>query len=331
MTCDPQSLLEAARCFGCIPAGMLASVGTNLLCQLTNRPGGLECDDPQVIDWLARIDSDPTAIRPPDNVIDAVCVFCKDLRSAGIFNKMLVVNPVIPPTDGTPASLRAMQYPLIYQPANGISPFINSGFVIGDLTIDGLRGSGTFSDKWMDTRFNPSIQWGNPEDNTNILAGLTTYEFDISNDPAVGTFETEIGCVDLGSTTSHLICCHHDFAGGFLSYCWSAATGIVVFPRVDITGYYSSNREAIDVFKAYHARSTIPHNLIGQNLADGTVDPVPNEFEYFMAQNNGGAGIDCTAKRISFMAIHEALTQSESLAFYNAIQKMRMSFGGGFV
>lgn len=328
MTCDPQSLLEAARCFGCIPAGMLASVGTNLLCQLTGRPGGVECTDPQVDDWLARIGADAAAILPPDNIIEAVCIFCHDLRDAGIFNKMHVVNPVIPPTDGTPASLRAMQYPLIYTPGNGVSPFINFGFVIGDLDVNGLRGSGTFSAKWMDTRFQTDVQWDNPV--TNCFAGLTTYESEISNDPTVNTFETEIGTNDVDTLNSHQIACHHDLFGGFLSICWTGATQVLVFPRVDITGYYSSNREAVAVFKAYHARSTIPHNLIGQNLNDSSGDPAPADVEYFMAQNFGGAGVGCTAKRVSFMAIHEALTEAESILFFNAIQKMRMSFGGGF-
>lgn len=36
MTCDPQSLMDAARCLNCIPMGMMASVATKLLCDLAN-------------------------------------------------------------------------------------------------------------------------------------------------------------------------------------------------------------------------------------------------------------------------------------------------------
>lgn len=326
MTCDPQSLLDAVRCFSCIPAGMMASVGTNLLCGLVNksREVPITCTDPQTDDWLARIDADPLAIRPPPAIINAVCVFCHDLRAAGIFNKMIVVNPIIPPTNGTPASLRAMLHPLIYEAGNTALPFTNNNFLVADLNLNGLIGDGV--SKYIDTGFDPASHW--LAENS---GGQTVYVSEprqAFNDPNP---ECELGTVDLVTGYSHILAPTFQPVAfpNFLAYCWSNPTGITI-PLGSFAAFYSANRTAVDQFDAYQATSTFPCQLIGQNLNDNSGETPPDASTFFMAQNGGGP-IQYSTKRVSFMAIHEGLTQVEACALYDAVQRMRMSFGGGFV
>src|SRR5512139_2267171 len=118
MDCTPQALIDASACWDAIPPGMQGAVQTMLMCEWREGGGGEICDDPVVMDWLQRLAND---FQPMPSVatINAVCDFCEALRLYGIMDKMLVVNPIIPD------NFLAMRYPLIWQPANGNSPWIN--------------------------------------------------------------------------------------------------------------------------------------------------------------------------------------------------------------
>ena len=83
----------------------------------------------------------------------------------------------------------------------------------------------------------------------------------------------------------------------------------------------------------FFANSTYPHIQIG-TTATGTMSQVKQAvpvylFTTYVIDSDGTYGN--TNSRISFAALHDGLTASESSALYNLVQTMRTSLGGGYV
>jgi hypothetical protein len=88
MNCDPNALLEAARCFRCIPSGMLSSVRIDLICQWANIPSGTTCDpDAQKFLDYAQI-TDPIQSA-------AICALVEDLKLGNFWSKETAIYPIV--------------------------------------------------------------------------------------------------------------------------------------------------------------------------------------------------------------------------------------------
>lgn len=315
--CTAQELAAAARCYKCIPPAIKAAVQTYMICKWSEGGQGV-CDHPVVLDWLARMAADFIP-RPSDATIRAVCDFCEELDAVGIMDKMLVVNPIIPD------SFLAMRYPLIYQAGNGYSPFINHNFVAADLDGNGIAGDALT--KYFDTGFVPNAHWADT-----ISGGLTAYtnslELGIEPDETeIGVNETILGDVFEISIQTYLS--GGAFSDGLVFWKPSAVAAIGELP-----GFWSINRIGYTDLALYRADSGTypPITTVDTDATDVSGQTVNQYPTWFMSKSTDGAFAGyCCSKRVSFMAIHEGLTQSEATDFYLAIQNLRMALGGGFV
>lgn len=327
MNCTPAELIRAAKCYQCVPKPVWNATVISLLCQWANKPvTPTGCQDPVVIDWLARIAADPTpAPMPSAAQIQAVCDFCIALRLHGIMGKMLVVNPVVWVGDVVDAIL-TMSYPLIYQPGNGNSPFTNPGFGDTDLDINGLRGNGFDLGQYMDTGFIPFNHWGFNIDS----GGLSIYESEAT--AQVGLDECEIGSLSAALDEQFEITSWSPASVVGQTWCWDASTSNLQFNLADIPAFYTSNRTSAILFKIYQANSGLLFSLLNTNVSNQfgkIMTDLPSM--YFMARDDFGASTLWSAKRISFMAIHEGLDASEAEDFFNAVQQLRIDLMGGFI
>jgi hypothetical protein len=312
MNCTPNSLMEAAKCFRCIAPGHMPQVITYLMCQWANNNIFTPCSDPQVDLWLSNMALDPAAILPSASVIHAVCEFVKDLRIDGLFDQMLVVNPVIPPG---PSNLVAMTYPLIYQ--GGPIPFGNVGFVDADLNVDGLVGNNF---NFLDTGFDPSVTF--PDTSS---GAISFYQTGLSGGMAPiqeidsGVFESVAAGFVFSALTVNTI----------QSFCWDALINDV---RAEQLAFYSMDRTAFNLITLYYGTGSIPVTLIDSNATDETLSSLPIGSVYWFALDDTGAGtVYQSSKRFSFFAIHYGLTKNETQLLFDAVQRMRIAFGGGFV
>ena len=210
-----------------------------------------------------------------------------------------------------------MRYPLICQLGNGHSPFINHNFVTADLTVDGIIGN--FSDKFMDTGFVSDDHWADFDS-----SGLSIYESDETAN--LINEETDIGVEgggDISLTWYQVIAAQSFGRDGALSS--------VAFAQPDAPAFYTMNRTSDAMMTLHRANSIIPFAQLDTDATGEAGTLLPTNPIYFMALNSGGGDINDSGKRISFMAIHEGLTATESQDLFNSVQDLRIALGGGFV
>lgn len=323
MNFTPSSLLESAKCFRCIPPGMANSVVTSLLCQWANKEPvpPVTCIDPQIPIWLAAIASDPLAIPPTTEQQQVVCEFCQALRIAGIFDKMVAVNVVLPGAGG----IRTMAFPVMWPFA--LTPWTNSNFVDGDLTVDGLRGA---NNKWFNPHISAIMYFADND------MGLSVYVSDPSS--ALQLFERELGAWESDLPSSVWLSANETWGGGCpTAWCWDDI-GALNFPFVaERDGFYTMNRVGVLDIR-YRFTDTpgggIPAlvNLGNDFVSDQTgYTPTEHRDIYFMAFNNDGIADSFSYKRVSFAAIHHGLTEQEMADLHDAVYDLRVGLGGGYV
>ena len=97
------------------------------------------------------------------------------------------------------------------------------------------------------------------------------------------------------------------------------------------SGYYSINYTAPNAEAFYHANPALGHNTLGTStgLANGGFDA---DFPiYIFATDYQGGRRYCFNNRISFVAMHDGLTELESQYLYNSVNNLRIGLGGGYI
>lgn len=309
-------LLRSASCMRCIPRGFIPPVQTNEYCQWSEGGTG-GCSNPIVLDWLQRMANNGVTL-PSAATIRAVCDFCNDLDVYGLTDKMLVVNPVIPD------SLSSMRYPLIWQPANGLSPFINANYLAADLSVNGIQGHGIAATAdYFDTGFVPRTHWGIDTTTAGCSVYMASTNIGVPVDP-----------YDIGSTdaTTFFLKSYSPTTGTTDVGCYNVASQ-VAFAHGQQLGFYSMNRISNTLFSTNYGNDTTFGNLIPNNPASQVGVAIPNVSAFFLNNNTSGAGVNTqnSGHLISFMAIHEGLTFAEDRDLFNAVQSLRKALGGGWV
>jgi len=287
----------------------------NAIQSLRQSLGGGFIDPNPVNDWVNRavINGSPNNISASTQT--ALTTFYNTLVSSSLIGKMKVIMPMVP--DNLTASLTPF-----WNFHGGQDPWINHAFSGSDLTINGLAGNG--SNKYLDTGLTPSLTFTGVVD-----LGLTIY---VSANANSGS-ESDLNGLNSAAQALSL---YASFGGTTFSDMCSqtGGSGRISSSVGTFSGYMSGNHGSNlgggILHAVYTGSSALGHGTFISSTTDqGGTLPTVNLYGY--AQNNAGSAIQFSTKRYSFFAIHQGLTTSDSANFYNAIQALRTSFGGGFV
>ncbi len=266
--------------------------------------------DPAIIDWAARVVTNGGA-APSTGTKDALNTFYLGLVSNSLLSKMISVNCFAP--DNSVASFT----PLIK--VSGNDPWTNSGFIAGDLNIDGLRGH-SGSNTYLNTGVVPSTDFSN-----STSVGLTIYNSANNTDLC----EFDIGCCANPSNSS--LTFYHSCGGTDYFDCYQEdTTGRISGSDSAFLGYVSANRTASNAVAIYKASSGTAHTTVASGSGSAGTRPAFSIYLYTRNRNGSAEGA-FSIKRYSFCGIHLGLTSGESSTFFNLIQAMRTSLGGGYV
>ncbi len=289
--------------------------GTVAIDGFVNRISGIAAPssiDPRITDWAARVVRNGGA-TPSLSTQLTLSTFVQSLTATGVMPKL--ISMVVHVADG----LIAATTPII--PGPGVDPWTNNGFVSGDLTANGLVSNG--SSKYLNT----GVVAANSIMTVNS-AGMTAYVYDTPG--ANSGYSMGSG----GAANSSQFALVPSSSSSFNGYLWrfvnpNTSDSIVV--ACPGAGYYSLNRTGASSLSFYFARSNVAHSLLGSanSAQTGVIEPTYAVAAH--AINAVGSVVAFSNVRLSFCALHVGLTSADSLNFYNAIQAMRVSLGGGFV
>ncbi len=288
---------------------------------------GGACSDSRATAWSTQVVVNG-GVAPSESTVNALCNFLVALDSAGIYTKMYLLN--IFASDSLVAALTPVQCVTTLTP---VSLWINHGFVLGDLSVAGLKGDGVA--KYLDTGFNMTASniIGDPGFTENSL-GLTVY-VSVQPDEAKQTVGAQNTLAQAGADFS----LYPNSSGTpfFASYNDGVAliTGSAM-PSHTTAGYSSGSRTAINLATLYFANSGNAHASKGTTA--GAPGAAAGNVPFYVFNTNvyngsffAPAAGQYSSARLSFVGFHKGLTATESLAFFNAIQTLRTALGGGFV
>lgn len=258
--------------------------------------------------WQANVSANGGS-APSAATIAGLNRYCAMLDTFGLTSKIIALNPFVP--DNLIASLT----PLI---ANaGLTLWTNTGFIAGDLTVNGLKGDGVA--KFLSTGI------------TGAAAGLS-----VSNGGLTMMTQTnsEGGENDMGSNNGVIsFALIIDFAGSSYNDCYDqVATRIGPVANGGFMGYHSNNRTTTTAFSVYQATSSAAHAAIGSSGGTNVSVPALLTFPIFVfCWNNSGAAASFSVKRVALASVHQGLTAAQSSTFFDCSQQLRVVFGGGMI
>lgn len=263
-------------------------------------------------DWAARVVTNGGS-APAASTVSALRTFYNALVTAGIDGKMIAVNCVVPD------SLIAACTPLICKFGNTLWTPIN--FVAGDLTVSGLKGDNIIG-RYMKTGVIPSQCFASTSDCGGSVIVVT-------NTDDAGD-QWQMGAVIGAAQTYNLYL--QDDIGGFQSY--NTTTGFIFVDFAQsgpgIKGFISGSRtDSTHEFLYQGGGGNAFSQVAGPGGAPGA--SLPTVETYVWATNANGFPGQYAKERIAFVAIHNGLTQAQTLSFFNAAYAMRQALGGGNV
>lgn len=272
---------------------------------------------PTALSWAGRVITNGGA-APADTTLRAASVFCYALDNTSLTSLMLSVNMFAP--DNLIASIT----PLIKTAGN--DPWTNHSFVSGDLTVAGLKGDGNgagVGTKYLDTGVVPTTAFGN-----DTSAGVTLYNSGGSAGASVtGTF----GSSNVAFTNNLALKLEQAATTYFecFNVTGAANAGYVNFASSGFFGFVSGNRTGAAAGSTFIANSSTAITTKGTFTGSSGTRPAFSMFSH--ALNVGGSAANFDPYRLSFASIHLGLTLAQATDFFNAVQALRMGFGGGYI
>jgi hypothetical protein len=259
------------------------------------------------VDWAASCHNNGGAVATATYLI--INTFCNGLRAAGLDSLMISIIPLVP--DNLIAAITP-----IYR-VTGNNPWLNTGFVAGDLNVNGLNGSGA---PWLQSGVVPDTIFTSDGD-----CGITVYN--VTN-PAESKEESGV------LSGANQIGLYIDFGGTAFFDCWNSAGGRISAANAGWKGFTSANRTTATDSAIYIANSTTPFATLVAGAGEAGIGNRPGGVGIniaFFAAYNAGLPRDPIAKRLSFCAIHHGLNSAQAHNFFNLIQALRVALGGGTV
>lgn len=261
----------------------------------------------QVSDWVTRITT-AGGIAPSAANQRAHGFFYDNINTNGILSKLLIVNFF------TPDNLIAAITPFIK--GGGSDSWANTGFVVGDLTVNGLIGDGV--GKFLNTGFSPVSVLDHTK------GGVIIYNVTTNNSAS----ECEMSSFDNATTKGFQLfvsSVSNFIADGY----YNGGGARISVANVGFTGFNSAQRTSATSFVGYKANSTTAHTSIVSTANDGGTPPTTAVACF--CTNNSGVNANFSSKRISTAIITSGLTSTEDASAFNAVQRIRKALGGGFV
>lgn len=262
----------------------------------------------QVASWAARVVINGGAV-PSAASVSALDVFWKALKTAGLDSLMYHLNPI------APDSFIAARTPLVVGGFN--DPWVDNS-AGGSVSVNGIVTNNN-----LGSHYRP----GNISKNFTLSSGgITLYIFsnvNVANNHDCGNNNTAF------TDGSYMYVQNSGNTNGAIGSPTTSSIA-VAFPG---NGYFSMNRVSTTDLKLYWANSTNAHAQKAAGavaavtvLSPDNVFPVGGSYDFQTAAE----GFLCR-QRISFVATHAGLTQAQSSSFFNAIDALRVAFGGGRV
>ena len=274
--------------------------------------------NPIVVNWQNRV-VNGGGPSPSIATLNILNTFYNGLVSNGLDTLMVNVNCFVPD------SLQAALTPLIATSGNGspsgtnVNSWVNVNFISTDLSVNGLKGNG--STKYLNSGVIPSNCLGAQS------AGVTIYN----------TFSEVSTNVDFGANNGNgnsqiMLILNYTGPGAFFDV-YSDSSGRIngSAALAGGVGYTSGNRTNSTTSYLYKATSVIAHTSFAGPGGTNTASAPSRECYFYIYNSAGSPAGTPVAKQFSFAAIHFGLTSAQSSIFFNLIQAMRTSLGGGYV
>lgn len=272
---------------------------------------------PDAVDWAHRCVTNGAA-QPTDHTVHCASEFWVTMTVEGVAALLNMVNMFVPD------ELIACDTPL--KVGDGTDPWTRTGFVPGDLTVNGLLPPTTTGNDFYDTGFNPNTVYG---------ADINDYSFSVvTTEEPVSTNMATCGSYGGVITSSNQFYNRYAAAGRRMADAFHGSARHYNVVPLGFVSYMcnSKTKYPFDNFMAnWYGESVGGHYLAsGTNVI--TPNSPPDRNNYVFGMNNGGAKPPNNGRvRISYLAYGYGVTEAQSEAQYNAVQRLRGQLGGGTV
>jgi hypothetical protein len=270
-------------------------------------------------DWAQRVVANGGAM-PSANTITAMETLRTTLISMNLTNKIHSLCIFVPD------SIIAATTPLIKH--KGADPWTNSGFVIGDLNINGLKGDG--SSKFLDTaiKAKDGEAYGTSEN-----CGLSV----VLTEGATNRTETVIGYMDPDSTQDALeLQVSSTQASGAFADVWFPGLTVGALNFISTNdweriGFVHGARDTNGNVSLYVASPLEAHkSLVNMTSGTGAALTTDNTIPVFVRRRGGTNQSDTfSISRLAMACLDTGMIASESSNLWFAVNACRQSLGGG--
>lgn len=276
---------------------------------------------PKAVDWALRCVTNGAAFPSQGSVI-TIGNFYTVIQSQGIVPLFKCLNCVAPDSD------IAARTPLII--GNGLALWTGGGGA-GN-SINGYTASGTA----LNTGVNPSTVFSTSS------AGWSAYFWLANpNGTLADNGNAAVGCRVTAANAYFMT--NPRSAGLWYSWCFDNSATVSVLGIAGASpqpGFYTLDRTSTTAMTIYHGAATYNSGILGAYVSrtgTATVNP-PNANFYFCGENLDGVNTVDT-RPLSFMALHDGMTQNQASSFYLAVDGLRKGggstgivpgFGGGY-
>lgn len=247
---------------------------------------------------------------------NALRTFYSGLDTDGLLYDMSVVNPY------PPDNLTACRIPFIWQA--GVPIWTNFNFAETNVSVNGITGN--LTNKSFGTGIKPDSITNRAFSSTSAGISLLIY-----NIPASGN----VYDFGMGGTVASSQFALLNTAGSLKFYCWKFVnvnqdfvTIAAPSPGATFAGFLSGNRTAATAIRLDWVTNGV-HNIAtnGAGTQTGSTSTLTNGMA--MAFNVNNVVSSWSDHTVSFLAIHNGLTQTKSSNLWVRVNTLRTSFGGG--
>lgn len=276
--------------------------------------------DPVLDNWVARVATN-VGSAPTNAQQYAVNTFLSEMRAAGVFAKRsrIEIMCVGGGIAGSVANYATARTPLVVGTGGNDPTVPNVAGGEGATDVTGIHGN-TGAGFYLSTGISPANILG-----SSASGGISIYvpSLNGNTNPA----GIECGSYDAGSANIMSVAVTQ--SGNSKAYIFKdTATNVSV--ATSGIGFYSANRLTASDLKLYFAKTASAWAQIGANAGAeaGVLWAGANDLKMF-GLGFGGAITANSSSYISYFSVGVGLTSAEGQAEFNAVQKLRLAFGGG--